>query len=111
MTAEKTIVNLAETLFATEFNPQGLPIFSGEDGELYCVGHIPTEQYLKAVQFLQKHWQDLPDDHPELEYIIQHPEDVRHVWAQGYVDPYGDIRFDYCASDAEAATPMTIWEF
>lgn len=109
-TIETPIVDLASMRLQTQPNPQDLPIFDGEDGELYCVGHIPAAEFLDAVRHVVADYNG--DDPNKGEYmdILNWPDTVRHAYVQGFLSQHGDVMFRYSTKEAQYATPMTIWE-
>lgn len=102
----------SEMLDYTLPNSQNLPIFEGEDGELYCLGHIPVRKFLQAVLEIVAEYNGDDPNKPEYQDMLNDTGDVQHLYAQGYQPhpQYPDFRFRFTGPDVPLAVPMTKWE-
>lgn len=81
-----------------------LPVFDGEDGELFGWGHIDKQELLAALPAIAKYY-ELSDG----EYDGFTEDDISYQYATTKrKETDGEFWFLFCDSDTEGAFPITI---
>lgn len=91
------------------------PVFPGEDGQYYCYGHVPVEEFMQDVILLEEDFSlHNFDDYDEFETLAYATSVI-----QGYAYPLGDyveddpdgVYFNFCDEGHEGAFPITRLQF
>lgn len=84
-----------------------LPLFSTEEGEMVCYGHVPVEDFLRGAFNVSVY---LTADVEHSRAILDRASEVRYTYAyisSGLVED-DEFRFTYCDHTREGMFPVTV---